>query len=102
MQTRVLFIADRLAADARSAGSAHPGGAELTDLAAIEACPHRLEVQRVRDVAAHEVDGFDVIVVALRELASVRRYPAVAHRWLSQPVIARALATRTAAPWPCP
>ena len=78
MQTRVLFIADKLAADARSSRVPHAGGAELTDLAAIEACPHEIDVRRVRDVAPGEVDRYDVIVVANADTASPALLQAIA------------------------
>lgn len=62
--TRVLFVADQTALQPRSRDERHPGGAELTDAAAMAACPHRLEFRRATELRAPELDRFDLIVVS--------------------------------------
>jgi hypothetical protein len=61
---RVLFIADQFADSSRTPGEKHPGGAELTDAAAIDACPWSLEVAHTTEVAPRDLIRFDVHVVA--------------------------------------
>lgn len=60
---RVLFVADQTAASTRTEQAAHPGGAEMTDEAAIEACPWPIEVETVETLDAKDLAQFDVHVV---------------------------------------
>ncbi len=61
--TRVLFIADQTAASTRTPDAGYPGGAELTDQAAIEACPWPVEVMVTDDVEPRHLDDFDLHII---------------------------------------
>jgi hypothetical protein len=70
--TRVLFIADKFSDAQRTRKERHPGGAELTDEAAIQACPWPVTAMTCAALQRSEpslLDGFDVIVVANSETA---------------------------------
>jgi len=75
--TRVLFVSDRLAADPRSDREARPGGAELTDRAAIEACPWPIAVRRFGELEARDLAA-DVIVVSNAATARPDQLAAIA------------------------
>ncbi len=61
--TRVLFIADQTAAVTRTPDAGYPGGAELTDAAAIEACPWPVEVEVTDQVDPRHLDEFDLHII---------------------------------------
>lgn len=72
----------------RSSGERHPGGAELTDAAAIAACPWPITRRKLRELSPGEVAGYDVIIVGnsqsasraqLAEIAAVGRHVAFEH-----------------------
>jgi hypothetical protein len=89
--TRALFVADQFSDVSRGPSDKHPGGAELTDEAAISACPWPLSTTTfgaLRREASSFLDGFDVIVVGnsetaapeqLEQLARTRRHVAFEH-----------------------
>ncbi len=60
---RVLFFADQTIDEPRTPGAAHPGGAELTDAAAVGACPWPVELARTEEVNPRHLREFDVHVV---------------------------------------
>ncbi len=60
---RVLFLADKTVDDPRMEGTSHPGGAELTDAAAVDACPWPVEVLRADEVDPAHLKDFDVHIV---------------------------------------
>lgn len=61
---RVLFVADQTVDDPRTPTATHPGGAELTDAAAIEACPWPVEVIRTGELKPEYLSDFDLHVIA--------------------------------------
>ncbi|MBA2665308.1 MAG: hypothetical protein H0U74_23670 [Bradymonadaceae bacterium] len=60
---RILFLADQFSDVARTAGEGYPGGAELTDEAAIEACPWPVELARSADFKVRHLAEFDIHVL---------------------------------------
>jgi hypothetical protein len=60
----ILLVADRAATEARSGFEHQVGGAELTDLAAVEACPRPIVFRRWRDIEAREIGRAELIVVS--------------------------------------
>lgn len=60
---RVLFLADRLATDPRGTTETHPGGAELTDAAALEASPWPVEAARVREFDPQRLRDYDLHIL---------------------------------------
>lgn len=66
----VLFISDKLTDEFRSFGAHHPGGAELTDCAAIEACPWPVTVKRFRDLKIEDIERSEVQIVSNSATAS--------------------------------
>lgn len=85
---RTLFLADQFSDAARTRLDGHPGGAELTDAAAIAACPWPITLRRFSDLSAGELASYDLIVVGnsqsatvaqLTELSSVGRHVAFEH-----------------------
>jgi hypothetical protein len=71
--TRVLFVADQFANANRSSKDRHPGGAELTDAAAIVACPWPLRAISCGELereSARFLDDFEVIVLGNARSAS--------------------------------
>lgn len=75
--TRVLFVADRLAVDDRTEREARPGGAELTDRAAIEACPWPIVVRRFAELSRGDLDA-ELIVVSNAVTATAAQLNAIA------------------------
>lgn len=60
---RVLFIADQFTDVSRTQSDTYPGGAELTDRVAIEACPHTIEYVRCQDVVISNLGDYDLHVL---------------------------------------
>jgi hypothetical protein len=71
---RVLFVADQFADASRSVGEHHPGGAELTDGAAIEACPWPIEVATSATLRPRDLRSFDIHVIANLEQGSAELF----------------------------
>lgn len=67
---RVLFIADQFDEVSRGATERYPGGAELTDAAAIEAAPWPVEVARVSDLDVGRLSDFDLLIIGNLERAT--------------------------------
>ena len=85
---RVLFLADQFSDAARTRHDRHPGGAELTDAAAIAACPWPVTARRFSELSQGETEAYDVLVVAnsqsataaqLAEIAGTGRHIAFEH-----------------------
>lgn len=79
--TRVLFIADQFGDAPRGPSERHPGGAELTDEAAIQACPWPLSRITLRQLSAespHFLDAFELIVLANSETATAAQLQQIA------------------------
>src|SRR5215207_7036136 len=85
---RVLFLADQFSDAARTRHDRHPGAAELTDAAAIAACPWPVTTRRFAELSPGESSGYDVLVVAnsqsataaqLAEIAGTGRHIAFEH-----------------------
>lgn len=85
---RVLFLADQFSDVTRSRNEKHPGGAELTDAAALKACPWTVTTRRFKDLSPGESSTYDLIVVAnshsatrpqLAEIAGTGRHIAFEH-----------------------
>lgn len=99
---RVLFLADQFSDAARTRHDRHPGGAELTDAAALSACPWPVTPRRFADFSPEESRRYDVLVVAnsqsatpeqLLEIAATGRHIAFEHdlrvcRWRGNFVMA--------------
>lgn len=86
--TTALFVADQFSDATRSAREKHPGGAELTDQAALEACPWPVERMRFDEFDPSQAQRADVIVVgnsqrarpeALAAIARTRRHVLFEH-----------------------
>ncbi len=77
---RVLFLADQFSDATRTAGEKYPGGAELTDEAAIEACPWPIDTATPAEVSPARLDDYDVHVVGNFETAPPRLIKALAAR----------------------
>jgi hypothetical protein len=75
---KVLFVADKLSNETRSDQEVHPGGAELTDAAAIAACPWAIEPRRFSELDSSRLDPFDLIVVGNSQRASAAQLAAIA------------------------
>ena len=80
MTPRVLFLTDQLASARRTEAEGHPGGAELTDEAAIEACPWPLETALSATCRPRDLDGFDIHVVSNLKRATPELLVALASR----------------------
>jgi hypothetical protein len=78
--TRVLFIADQFDDSARGSGVSHPGGAELTDRAAIEACPWPVTEVTFADLQEHQLDDHDLHVLGNSSRANKGQLAAIAER----------------------
>ena len=85
---RTLFLADQFSDTTRTAQDRHAGGAELTDAAAIAACPWPLTCRKLSELKPGEVSDYDLVVVGnsqsarpdqLAELAVSARYVAFEH-----------------------
>lgn len=85
---RVLFLADQFSDAARTRHDRHPGGAELTDAAALAACPWPVTTRRFSELSRGEVSGYDVLIVGnsqsataeqLSEIAGTRRHVTFEH-----------------------
>jgi hypothetical protein len=76
--SRVLFLADQFSDAARTRRERHPGGAELTDAAAIAACPWSVTTRRFRELSPGEAKGYDVLVVANSQSASAEQLAEIA------------------------
>jgi len=70
--TRVLFVADQFADATRSRVERHAGGAELTDEAAIRACPWQISTTTFRNLnhRDEQLAKSDVIIVGNSETAT--------------------------------
>ncbi len=66
---RVLFLADQFCDSTRTEGDTHPGGAELTDTAAIERCPWPIECATADEFDPERLGDFDVHVIGNFETA---------------------------------
>ncbi|MFW5966078.1 MAG: hypothetical protein ACOCV2_01115 [Persicimonas sp.] len=66
---RILFVADQFADVSRTPEAAHPGGAELTDEAAIEAAPAPVDCVRVDQLDPEMLDEYDLHIVGNLERA---------------------------------
>lgn len=75
---RVLFVADQLANAHRTPDLRHPGGAELTDDAAFEACPFPLAVRRFSELDLRDLVRYDVILLGNSQRASREQLAAIA------------------------
>ncbi|MEZ4373608.1 MAG: hypothetical protein R3B07_22490 [Polyangiaceae bacterium] len=75
---RVLFLTDKFSHEHRSAESRHPGGAELTDAAALEACPFPLTVSSFKELALEQLDAHDVLLLGNSQSATPQQLAAVA------------------------
>ena len=78
MSDRVLFVADQLADAPRGGAVKHPGGAELTDAAALAACPFPVETRRFDQLDPAELSRFDIIVLGNSERATPAMLDALA------------------------
>lgn len=74
----VLFVADKFSNETRSAREAHPGGAELTDAAALAACPWPVERRRFAELDLGRFDQADLIVVGNSQTATREQLAAIA------------------------
>lgn len=75
---RILFIADQYKDAPRTKHVRHPGGAELTDDAAINACPHPLDVIRFSDLEPSKLDDYDLLVIGNSGTATPQQLAAIA------------------------
>lgn len=75
---RLLFVADQFADAPRTPNAGHPGGAELTDRAAIAACPVGLDATTFEQLHPADVDGYDLIVVGNSATAAPEHWDAIA------------------------
>jgi hypothetical protein len=75
---RILFIADQFADAPRTAAVRHPGGAELTDAAAIAAAPYPVVTRRFASFETDELDQFDLILVGNSGTATHEQLRAIA------------------------
>ncbi len=76
--TKVLFLVDQHAASHRTAQDRHPGGAELTDAAALDVCPWPVETSTFVDLDLASLDGYDVILLGNSQSASPEVLEAIA------------------------
>jgi hypothetical protein len=85
---RTLFLADQFDDTARTARERNAGGAELTDAAAIAACPWPITCRKLSELRRGEIGDYELVVVAnsqsarpeqLAELAASARYVAFEH-----------------------
>src|SRR3954468_2712500 len=85
---RTLFLADQFSDANRTRRERHPGGAELTDAAAIAACSWPITLRTFGQLSPGEVASYDLTIVGnsqtasraqLAEIASVGRYVAFEH-----------------------
>jgi hypothetical protein len=85
---RVLFLADQFSDAVRTRHDRHPGGAELTDAAALAACPWPVTQRRFLEFSRGESRSYDLLVVAnsqsatpeqLSEIAATGRHIAFEH-----------------------
>ncbi|MCA9642070.1 MAG: hypothetical protein KC492_15295, partial [Myxococcales bacterium] len=75
---RVLFLTDKFSNEHRSAETKHPGGAELTDAAALEACPFSLTVSSFKALALDQLDAHDVLLLGNSQSATPEQLAAIA------------------------
>lgn len=74
----ILFVSDRFVSDSRSARERQPGGAELTDQAAVASCPRAVELRRWREIRPTELARYDLIIVSNAATATREQLGAVA------------------------
>ncbi len=74
---RVLFAADQFTDAPRTPNAGHPGGAELTDRAAIDACPYPVESRTFERLDPASVAQFDLIVVGNSATATPEHWDAI-------------------------
>lgn len=78
---RTLFVADKTSDEYRSAEARHPGGAELTDRAAVLACPWPVTLAPLRDVSPGDFERYELVVVGNAATATASQIDAlVRHR----------------------
>lgn len=77
-QLRVLFLADQFSDVGRSREIKHPGGAELTDDAAVEACPYPLTRLRFSDFQPAVLSQHDLILLGNSQRATPAALSAIA------------------------
>lgn len=75
---RVLFLADQFSDVGRSKEVKHPGGAELTDDAAVEACPYPLTRLRFSDLQPSALHEHDLILLGNSQRATPAALSAIA------------------------
>ncbi|RAL23713.1 hypothetical protein DL240_06030 [Lujinxingia litoralis] len=75
---RVAFVADQFADAPRTPDEPYPGGAELTDAAALEAAPIPVTCLRTAELRPEEVADFDLLILGNLEAASPRLLEALA------------------------
>lgn len=75
--THVLFIADQFSDSPRTQGESHPGGAELTDEAAIAACPWSITCQTFDELQL-SFSNYDIIVIGNSATATPEQLDAIA------------------------
>lgn len=76
---RVLFLADQFSDATRTENDKHPGGAELTDAAAIEACPWPIECATPVEFNPARLADFDLHIIGNFETAPADLIAALAH-----------------------
>lgn len=75
---RVLFLTDKFSNEHRSAQARHPGGAELTDAAALEACPFPLTQSSFKGLALEQLAAHDVLLLGNSQSATREQLAAIA------------------------
>lgn len=75
---RVLFLTDKFSDEHRSAEARHPGGAELTDAAAMEACPFPLTQSSFKALVPEHLETHDVLLLGNSQTATPRQLAAIA------------------------
>lgn len=66
---RVLFIADQFSDVSRTSSDKYPGGAELTDQVAIDACPFEIVCVKCTDVVLADLKNYDIHLLGNTQLA---------------------------------
>lgn len=74
---RVLFIADQFADVNRTESDRYPGGAELTDQGAIDACPGDIDCVKCTDVVLEDLASYDVHILGNTQHARPELYEAL-------------------------
>ncbi len=74
----ILFIADKFSDAMRTPEAGHPGGAELTDKAAIEAAPYPVTCVTFDDLSSALLDAHDIHIIGNSSTATVTQLCALA------------------------